>query len=152
MPYCWKDVGVLCFVASELLLIFSRVSETAAKQRNREKYMFLKTAVLLCFSNNHRSLVWAAHFLCMVSAREGIPWFKHISFHIPRVNRQVVPNPSTSWMIKQHTVFCDTMNSCLVVADMISYLFCLTLIQNSTNRYVGCDIKLLISMRLQGRP
>lgn len=88
----------------------------------------------------------------MVSTRQRIPWFKHISFHVPRVNKKVLPNHSPSWAIKQRTVFCDAMNFCLVVADMISYLFCLTLIQNSTNRYVGCDIKLLISMRLQGRP
>ena len=154
--YCWKDVDFLSSVTSELLLIFPLVSEAAVKQHNGETTVFLKIAIFLCFSNSHSSLISQANscspLLCMVSTRQRVLRSKHISFHVSRVNGQAVPNHSTSCMIKQCTVFCDAINSCLVVADTISYLFCLTLIQNSTNRYVGCDIKLLISMRLQGRP
>lgn len=61
--------------------------------------------------------------LHLVSTGQRIPRVKHLDFfHAPGVNGQVIPNHFTSWMIKQHAVFCDTMNSCPAEADELSIL------------------------------
>lgn len=153
--YCWKDVVFLPSMISDLLLIFPLVSDLSVEKHNRETTTSLNIAAFLCFSNSHSSLISETNnsspVLNVVSRHiqekdSRIPQPKHISFHVSRVNGQVVPNHPTKWMIKQRTVFCDAMNSCLAEADKIDYLYCLTSVQNS-DRYIGCEIKVLTPER-----